>query len=75
MAPLILAAEDRGAADTTNGCRDEVIAEPDAVGSEAIDVRRLNESIARATQRVEPLIVGEDENKVELANLVGLVEG
>jgi hypothetical protein len=67
---LILPGEDRNATDTTNGCCDKVIAEPHAVGGEAIDVRRLDEPIARATQRVEPLIVSEDENKVGPADLV-----
>ena len=66
MAPLILSGKDRSAADTTNGCRDEMISEPHAVGGETIDVRRLNDSIARTTQRVEPLIVGEDENTIAL---------
>ena len=52
-----------------------MIPEPHTLGGELIEIRRLNEPIAHATQRIETLIVGEDENKVELANLVGLVEG
>ena len=43
-----------------------MISEPHAVGGETIDVRCLNDSIARTTQRVEPLIVGEDENTIAL---------
>src|SRR6266545_1282617 len=73
VAPLILPGEDRGAADTTNGCGDKVIPESHAVGGEAVDVRRLDEPIARTTQRVEPLIVGEDENEVGTAGWVGAV--
>ena len=64
MPPLVLPGKYRGAADTTDGSRDKLISEPHAVGGQAVEVRRVDEPITRATHRIEPLVVGEDEYEV-----------
>ena len=72
VAPLVLAGEDRGAADAADGCRDKMIAKPRAARREAVNVRRPDKPIARATHRVKSLIVGQDEDEVGTLRLGGV---
>jgi len=41
-----------------------LISKTDAVGGEAVEVRRSDQPIASATHRVKSLIVGQDEDEV-----------
>src|SRR5262249_42903281 len=53
-----------GPADGTDGGGDEVVAEGDAAGGEAVDVRRLGDGAAGAAEAVPAEVVGQEEEDV-----------
>lgn len=71
VAHHVLAGEDAGAGAAADGGGDEVIAEADSGGGEAIDVRSLNDGIAVAAEVIEALIVCLDEENVGALGLCG----
>ena len=60
----VAAGEVAGPAGRAQGRGYERIGEGDAIAGDPVDVRRLHERVADATQRVESQVVDEDEDEV-----------
>jgi hypothetical protein len=67
MAPRVQTGEDARPAHCANRRSHEIVLEYDAVPRQLIRMWRLDYSIAGATERVPPLIVGEDHEEVRRA--------